>query len=99
MEADMPHGSNDLLTLFSRFQPGTSVVERWSAGATAGTRMLGPLVDFPTAAAPSEVHAMAASADGRIALTAKGRLLLDHILGEIAAAEEKAAPRALAVVG
>jgi oxygen-independent coproporphyrinogen-3 oxidase len=40
-----------------------------------------------------------ASADGRIALTAKGRLLLDHILGEIAAAEEKAAPRALAVVG
>jgi coproporphyrinogen III oxidase-like Fe-S oxidoreductase len=30
----------------------------------------------------------------RIALTARGRLLLDHILGEIAAIEE---PRALAV--
>jgi len=33
------------------------------------------------------------SANGRIALTGKGRLLLDHILGEIAAAQ----PRALAV--
>jgi oxygen-independent coproporphyrinogen-3 oxidase len=37
--------------------------------------------------------------DGRITLTAKGRLLLDHIVGEIAAPEEDASPRALAVVG
>jgi oxygen-independent coproporphyrinogen-3 oxidase len=36
---------------------------------------------------------------GRIALTAKGRLLLDHILGEIAAPEDAASPTALAVVG
>jgi oxygen-independent coproporphyrinogen-3 oxidase len=32
----------------------------------------------------------------RIALTAGGRLLLDHILGQVAAAEE---PKALAVAG
>jgi len=38
-----------------------------------------------------------ASADGRIALTSSGRLLLDHILGQIAAQQSAAAPMALAV--
>ena len=38
-----------------------------------------------------------ASAEGRMALTASGRLLLDHILGEIAAPEAATAPMALAV--
>ena len=38
-----------------------------------------------------------ASAGGRISLTARGRLLLDHILGEIAAPDAAAAPMALAV--
>jgi oxygen-independent coproporphyrinogen-3 oxidase len=37
------------------------------------------------------------SASGRIALTGAGRLLLDHILGEIAASDAPAQPRALAV--
>jgi oxygen-independent coproporphyrinogen-3 oxidase len=40
-----------------------------------------------------------ASSGGRVALTASGRLLLDHILGEIAAPEEDASPTALAVAG
>jgi putative oxygen-independent coproporphyrinogen III oxidase len=38
-----------------------------------------------------------ARSDGRIALTDRGRLLLDHILGEISAPEAAAAPRILAV--
>jgi oxygen-independent coproporphyrinogen-3 oxidase len=40
-----------------------------------------------------------ARSGGRIALTASGRLLLDHILGEIAAPEEAASPTVLAVAG
>jgi oxygen-independent coproporphyrinogen-3 oxidase len=65
---------------------GLRLREGVDAGAIAERFGLGPVVDW------SRVERLVVSGhltlDGtRIALTAAGRLLLDHILGEIAAAE------------
>jgi coproporphyrinogen III oxidase-like Fe-S oxidoreductase len=73
---------------------GLRLREGVDAGAIAGRFGLDPIVDA------DRVERLVASGHlarngTRIALTSAGRLLLDHILGEIAAVE----PKALAVAG
>lgn len=75
---------------------GLRLAEGIDADSVAGRFGLNAIVDW------SRVDRLARSGHlisngARIALTAKGRLLLDHILGEIAAVESVGAPRALAV--
>lgn len=72
VDAAVEPGSGDLLMLTSRFTPGSSAIERLAIGAAALTPLLGPLTDFPTVDRPSEAHAFALSADGRMALTEAG---------------------------
>ena len=61
-------GSSTIYLLFSRFQPGTSVVMRADAGRDSLVALLGPLQDFPRADAPSEIHSLAVAPDGSVAV-------------------------------
>jgi hypothetical protein len=61
-------GSSTIHLLFSRFQPGTSVVVRAGGGEDSLVQLLGPLRDFPGEDAPAEIHSLAVAPDGSIAV-------------------------------
>ena len=61
-------GSSTVYLLFSRFQPGTSVVMRADPGRDSLVSLLGPLRDFPSLQAPAEAHSLAIAPDGSVAV-------------------------------
>lgn len=61
-------GTHDVYLLFSQFRPGTSTLRVLRAGADSLTTLRGPIADFPRPDAPAEIHSMAVSPAGDVAI-------------------------------
>lgn len=61
-------GAHDVYLLFSQFRPGTSMIRVLRAGADSLSHVRGPIVDFPRADAAAELHSLAASPAGDVAV-------------------------------
>lgn len=68
LDASAAPGATAAHLLFSRFQPGTSFIQRSDPSQDTLVSEIGPIRDFPRLEAPAEIHSLAVAPDGSIAV-------------------------------